>query len=36
MCHEPTSRGLPPSIGVGKGTVVMEDFDNTEAISVIG
>jgi molybdopterin-dependent oxidoreductase alpha subunit len=36
MCHEPTSRGLPPSIGVGKGTVVMEDFDHTEAIFVIG
>lgn len=36
MCHEPTSRGLPPAIGVGKGTVVMEDFDHTEAIFVIG
>ncbi|MCP5403785.1 MAG: FdhF/YdeP family oxidoreductase [Novosphingobium sp.] len=36
MCHEPTSRGLPPSIGVGKGTVVMEDFDHAEAIFVIG
>lgn len=36
MCHEPTSRGLPPSIGVGKGTVVMEDFNHAEAIFVIG
>jgi formate dehydrogenase major subunit len=36
MCHEPTSRGLPPAIGVGKGTVVMEDFEHTEAIFVIG
>jgi formate dehydrogenase major subunit len=36
MCHEPTSRGLPPAIGVGKGTVVMEDFDHAEAIFVIG
>ena len=36
MCHEPTSRGLPPSIGVGKGTVVMEDFDHAQAIFVIG
>ena len=36
MCHEPTSRGLPPSIGVGKGTVVMEDFEHAEAIFVIG
>jgi formate dehydrogenase major subunit len=36
MCHEPTSRGLPPSIGVGKGTVVVEDFEHAEAIFVIG
>ncbi|MDQ0469912.1 FdhF/YdeP family oxidoreductase [Labrys wisconsinensis] len=36
MCHEPTSRGLPPAIGVGKGTVVMEDFEHAEAIFVIG
>jgi len=36
MCHEPTSRGLPASIGVGKGTVVMEDFEHAEAIFVIG
>lgn len=36
MCHEPTSRGLPPSIGVGKGTVVLEDFEHAEAIFVIG
>ncbi|MGN6111560.1 MAG: FdhF/YdeP family oxidoreductase [Luteimonas sp.] len=36
MCHEPTSRGLPHSIGVGKGTVVMDDFAHAEAIFVIG
>ena len=36
MCHEPTSRGLPPAIGVGKGTVVIEDFEHAEAIFVIG
>ncbi|MGC8535446.1 MAG: FdhF/YdeP family oxidoreductase [Rhizomicrobium sp.] len=36
MCHEPTSRGLPHSIGVGKGTVVMEDFEHAEGIFVIG
>ncbi len=36
MCHEPTSRGLPASIGVVKGTVVMADFDHAEAIFVIG
>jgi molybdopterin-dependent oxidoreductase alpha subunit len=36
MCHEPTSRGLPPAIGIGKGTVVLDDFDHAEAIFLIG
>jgi formate dehydrogenase major subunit len=36
MCHEPTSRGLPPSIGVGKGTCTMVDFDQTEALFIVG
>lgn len=36
MCHEPTSRGLPHSIGVGKGTVILDDFDHAEAIFLIG
>lgn len=36
MCHEPTSRGLLSSIGIGKGTIVMADFDHAEAIFVIG
>ncbi|HUC18285.1 MAG TPA: FdhF/YdeP family oxidoreductase [Acetobacteraceae bacterium] len=36
MCHEPTSVGLPMSIGIGKGTVLLEDFDHTDAIFVIG
>ncbi len=36
MCHEPTSRGLAPAIGVGKGTVIMEDFEHTEALFIIG
>ena len=36
MCHEPTSRGLPSSIGIGKGTIVMADFEHAEAIFVIG
>jgi len=36
MCHEPTSRGLPHSIGVGKGTVTMADWVKAEAIFVIG
>lgn len=36
MCHEPTSRGLPHSIGIGKGTVVLDDFEHAEAIFLIG
>jgi molybdopterin-dependent oxidoreductase alpha subunit len=36
MCHEPTSRGLPHSIGVGKGTVILDDFEHAEAIFLIG
>lgn len=36
MCHEATSVGLPVSIGVGKGTVTLEDFDHSDAIFCIG
>src|SRR5690606_2472322 len=36
MCHEPTSRGLPPVLGVGKGSVVLKDFEHAEAIFIIG
>jgi len=36
MCHEPTSVGLPQSIGIGKGTVSLDDFDSTELIIAMG
>lgn len=36
MCHEATSVGLPQSIGIGKGTVSLEDFDHTELVISIG
>ncbi|MFH8135103.1 FdhF/YdeP family oxidoreductase [Pantoea osteomyelitidis] len=36
MCHEPTSVGLPVSIGVGKGTVELEDFDHCDLVLCIG
>lgn len=36
MCHEATSVGLPESIGVGKGTVTLKDFDLCDAIFCIG
>ncbi|WP_275785429.1 FdhF/YdeP family oxidoreductase [Pararhizobium gei] len=36
MCHEATSVGLPMSIGVGKGTVTLDDFDHADAIFSFG
>ncbi len=36
MCHEATSVGLPPALGVAKATVVLDDFDHADAIFVFG
>lgn len=36
MCHEGTSVGLPKSIGIGKGTVTLDDFEQADAIFCIG
>ncbi|CAI1510962.1 FdhF/YdeP family oxidoreductase [Serratia marcescens] len=36
MCHEPTSVGLPQSIGIGKGTVSLDDFESAELVISIG
>jgi len=36
MCHEATSVGLPQSIGIGKGTVSLDDFDAAELIIAMG
>ena len=36
MCHEATSVGLRESIGIGKGTVSLEDFDHADCIISIG
>lgn len=36
MCHEATSVGLPLSLGVGKGTVLLDDFDKTDCILIFG
>ena len=36
MCHEATSVGLPKSLGVGKGTVLLEDFDKADCIFILG
>lgn len=36
MCHESSGSALVETIGVGKGTVTLEDFDEAQAIFVIG
>ena len=36
MCHESSGTGLSETIGIGKGTVTLEDFDRAQAIFVIG
>ncbi|MXP53839.1 FdhF/YdeP family oxidoreductase [Pantoea sp. Seng] len=36
MCHEASGTGLKRSIGVGKGTIRLDDFDHADAIFVIG
>ncbi|HEV2761905.1 MAG TPA: FdhF/YdeP family oxidoreductase, partial [Pyrinomonadaceae bacterium] len=36
MCHESSGRGLTETIGVGKGTVTLEDFDLAECIFIVG
>jgi molybdopterin-dependent oxidoreductase alpha subunit len=36
MCHEATSRGLPHTVGIGKGTVTLDDFELANAILIFG
>lgn len=36
MCHEASGVGLTQAIGIGKGTVLLEDFEQTDAIFCIG
>jgi len=36
MCHEASGYGLISSIGIGKGTVEMEDFNKADAVFVFG
>ncbi|ANN68115.1 FdhF/YdeP family oxidoreductase [Bordetella bronchialis] len=36
MCHEATSRGLPATVGIGKGTVTLEDFEHADTILIFG
>ncbi|MCA1815582.1 MAG: FdhF/YdeP family oxidoreductase [Acidobacteria bacterium] len=36
MCHESSGSALTPTIGVGKGTVTLRDFEHAEAIFIVG
>ena len=36
MCHESSGLGLTESIGIGKGTVKLSDFDHADSIFIIG
>ncbi|MBS2022876.1 MAG: FdhF/YdeP family oxidoreductase, partial [Deltaproteobacteria bacterium] len=36
MCHESSGSGLGETIGIGKGTVKLDDFDKAQVIVVIG
>ncbi|MEL1241837.1 FdhF/YdeP family oxidoreductase [Flavobacterium flavipallidum] len=36
MCHETSGTALRPTIGIGKGTVKLEDFYDTDLIVIIG
>lgn len=36
MCHETSGSALRPTIGIGKGTVTLEDFYDTDVIVIIG
>ncbi|MEY4429381.1 MAG: hypothetical protein RLZZ182_2070, partial [Pseudomonadota bacterium] len=36
MCHEPSGMGLKASVGVGKGTVTLEDFEHADCILIFG
>ena len=36
MCHESSGTALVESLGIGKGTVTLEDFEQTDLIVIIG
>jgi molybdopterin-dependent oxidoreductase alpha subunit len=36
MCHESSGTGLTRTIGVGKGTVTLDDFELADAVFVVG
>ena len=36
MCHESSGTALVESLGIGKGTVTLEDFEQTDLIVIVG
>ena len=36
MCHESSGRGLSETIGIGKGTVSLEDIETSKCVLIIG
>jgi molybdopterin-dependent oxidoreductase alpha subunit len=36
LCHEATSRGLPETVGIGKGTVLLDDFEHADTLLLFG
>ena len=36
MCHESSGVGLKETLGIGKGSVTLDDFDEAEVVMVIG
>ncbi|HEU5154949.1 MAG TPA: FdhF/YdeP family oxidoreductase, partial [Gemmatimonadales bacterium] len=36
MCHESSGTALVESLGIGKGTVTLQDFEDTELILIVG
>lgn len=36
LCHEPSGSAMKPTLGVGKGTVTLQDFEHADLIFVFG
>ncbi|HEY9104445.1 FdhF/YdeP family oxidoreductase [Chitinimonas sp.] len=36
MCHEPSGTAMKEQIGIGKGTVTLDDFEHADAIFIFG
>ena len=36
MCHESSGTALVESLGIGKGSVKLEDFEQTDLILIVG